>query len=158
MILSLPVLSRTLAGPTIITNNDTAHTNFTFIAGLVRCGNLSVDKELRCVRTVFAQTLENALSYYNSNSTKPSSSFTPILDNMTVFENYKQRNLDGKTAKTPMIISSNTNEQAGFVSFIPNGPRAAALASETKSISYPIAIEVKNHNLGGLPIYRYQYA
>ncbi|KAJ5657386.1 chlorogenic acid esterase precursor [Penicillium longicatenatum] len=145
-------------GPTIITNTDITHTNFTFIAGLVGCGNLSADKELRCVRKVPAQTLENALSFYNGNGTKPSVSFTPILDNKTVFANYTQRIVDGKIAKTPMIIGSNANEGAGFISFTPNGPGAAALASATKIISCPVGKEVKNRNLGDLPTYRYQYA
>lgn len=57
-----------------------------------------------------------------------------------------------------MIIGSNTNEGAGFVSFTPDGPGAATLASETKIISCPVGKEVKNRNLGDLPTYRYQYA
>ena len=57
-----------------------------------------------------------------------------------------------------MIIGSNTNEGAGFVSFTPDGPGAAALASATKIISCPVGKEVKNRNLGDLPTYRYQYA
>ncbi|KAJ5638169.1 chlorogenic acid esterase precursor [Penicillium lividum] len=145
-------------GPSIITNTDTAHTNFTFIAGLVGCGNLSSDKELSCVRKVPAQTLENALSYYSGNGTKPSVSFTPVVDNKTSFANFTQRVLDGKISKTPMIIGSNTNEGAGFVSFTPNGPGASALASATKIISCPVAEEVRNRNFGDLPTYRYQYA
>ncbi|KAE8368464.1 chlorogenic acid esterase precursor [Aspergillus caelatus] len=144
--------------PTIVTNSDTAHTNFTFIAGLVGCGNLSADKELSCVRKVPGQTLENALSYYSSNGTKPSVSFTPIVDNKTVFANYTQRILDGKISKTPLIIGSNSNEGAGFVSFTPDGPGAEALATATKIISCPVNQEVKNRNIGGLPTYRYEYA
>ncbi|KAB8204810.1 Alpha/Beta hydrolase protein [Aspergillus parasiticus] len=145
-------------GPTIMTNTDTTHTNFTFIAGLVGCNNLSAENELSCVRKVPAQTLENALSYYNGNGTKPSVSFVPIVDNKTYFANYTQRILDGKIAKTPMIIGSNTNEGAGFVSYTPDGPGAAALATATKIISCPVSKEVKNRNLGDLPTYRYQYA
>ncbi|KAJ5945959.1 chlorogenic acid esterase precursor [Penicillium verhagenii] len=145
-------------GPGIITNTDTTHTNFTFIAGLVGCGDLSADKEISCVRNVPAQTLENALSYYSGNGTKPSVSFTPVVDNKTCFANYTQRILEGEIAKAPMIIGSNTNEGAGFVSFTPDGPGASALASTTKIISCPVAEEVKNRNLVNLPTYRYQYA
>ncbi|KAJ5107508.1 chlorogenic acid esterase precursor [Penicillium angulare] len=145
-------------GPRIITNTDTAHTNFTFIAGLVGCGSLSAHQEISCVRKVPAQRLENALSYYNGNGTKPSVSFTPVVDNKTAFANYTQRVLDNKVAKTPMIIGSNQNEGAGFVSFTPNGPGPKALASATQIISCPVGEEVNNRNLGYLPTYRYQYA
>lgn len=58
----------------------------------------------------------------------------------------------------PLIIGSNTNEGAGFVSFTPNGPGQAALDKATKIISCPVAAEVKNRNAGDLPTYRYQYA
>jgi hypothetical protein len=57
-----------------------------------------------------------------------------------------------------MIIGSNTNEGAGFVSFTPNGPGDEALASATKIISCPVSAEALNRNLGNLPTYRYQYA
>lgn len=56
------------------------------------------------MRKVPAQTLENALSYYSSNGTKPSVSFTPIVDNKTVFANYTRRILDGKISKTVSAI------------------------------------------------------
>lgn len=58
----------------------------------------------------------------------------------------------------PLIIGSNTNEGAGFVSFTPDGPGQAALDKATKIISCPVAAEVKNRNAGDLPTYRYQYA
>lgn len=98
-----PLISGVIAdsgSPSIITNSDTAHTNFTFIAGLLGCGNLSANKELSCMRKVPAQALENALSYYSGNGTKPSVSFTPVVDDKTIFANYTQRILDGKISKT----------------------------------------------------------
>ena len=90
--------------PQLITNTDTAHTNFTFIAGLVGCGDLSADKEVSCMRRVPAQTLENALSYYSGNGTEPSVSFTPIADEKTAFANYTQRILDKKIARTVSLV------------------------------------------------------
>lgn len=61
-------------------------------------------------------------------------------------------------SRQPMIIGSNTNEGAGFVSYTHDGPGAPALATATKIISCPVNKEVKNRNLGDLPTYRYQYA
>jgi hypothetical protein len=57
-----------------------------------------------------------------------------------------------------MIIGSNTNEGAGFVSFTPDGPGDEALASATKIISCPVSAEALNRNRGNLPTYRYEYA
>lgn len=69
----------------------------------------------------------------------------------------KEREQRSKDPK-PLIIGSNTNEGAGFVSFTPNGPGQVALDKATRIISCPVAAEVKNRNTGGLSTYRYQYA
>ncbi|KAJ5368843.1 uncharacterized protein N7496_008603 [Penicillium cataractarum] len=145
-------------GPGIVGGSDSAQTNFTYLAGLVGCKNLGPGDEIACVRKVPAQDLENALSWYSGNNTSPSISFKPIVDDKTAFSNWTQRVLEGKIAKIPLIIGSNTNEGAGFVSFTPNGPGQAALDKATKIISCPVAAEVKNRNAGDLPTYRYQYA
>ncbi|RAO67053.1 uncharacterized protein BHQ10_003065 [Talaromyces amestolkiae] len=146
-------------GPTIVTNKDVAQTNFTSLAALVGCNSSNADELVKCVKRVPGQTLENALSYYIGNSTKPTMAFTPSIDNKTVFANWTQRAQEGKIAKTPLIIGSNTNEGAGFVSFTPNGPGATTLFSLTESIiACPVAAEVKNRNLANLTTYRYQYA
>lgn len=57
-----------------------------------------------------------------------------------------------------MIIGSNSNEDAGFVSFTPEGPGEQALAGATKIISCPVASEARNRHLGDLPTYRYECA
>ncbi|KAJ5814938.1 hypothetical protein N7474_006715 [Penicillium riverlandense] len=145
-------------GPNIVGSPDTAQTNFTFLAGLVGCKGLNSDDEINCVRKIPAQDLENALSWYSGNDTAPSISFTPVVDNKTTFANWTQQILEGKIATTPMIIGSNSNEGAGFVSFTPNGPGPAALASATKIVSCGVSEEVKNRNGGDIPTYRYEYA
>lgn len=98
-----PIVSGLIAdsgSPTIITNKDVAQTNFTSLAALVGCNSSNVTELLKCVKQVPAQTLENALSYYTGNSTKPTIAFTPSIDNKTVFANWTQRAQDGKIAKT----------------------------------------------------------
>jgi carboxylesterase type B len=87
-------------GPTFVHSQDTAQTNFTFLAGLVGCKGLDSKHEINCVRKVPAQELENALSWYSGNNTAPSISFTPVVDNKTTFANWTQQILDGKIAQT----------------------------------------------------------
>ncbi|KAJ5100308.1 hypothetical protein N7456_006360 [Penicillium angulare] len=138
-----PIVTALIAesgGPTIIHNQD-------------------YTQKLDCVRAVPAQTLENALSYYGGNGTTPALGFMPSVDNQTGFANWTERALEGKIAKTPLIIGSNTNEGAGFVTFTEDGPGAATLFNETESIiACPVAVEVKNRNMAGITTYRYQYA
>jgi carboxylesterase type B len=86
-------------GPGIVQGSDVSHSNFTFLAGLVGCKGLGADDELKCVRKVPAQTLENALSYFSGNGTLPLS-FKPVIDNKLSFQNWTQRVVDGKIAKT----------------------------------------------------------
>lgn len=83
----------------IITNNDLNHTNFTFLASLVGCGNLQPQSELDCMRKVPAMTLENALSNYAISGQKPSIAFTPVFDNKTAFSNTTDRVRQGLVAK-----------------------------------------------------------
>lgn len=83
---------------------DTSQSNFTFLAGLVGCGGLNATAELSCVRNVSAESLENALSYYSINGTKPAISFTPFPDNKTAFSNFTDRAVRGLNAKLVSII------------------------------------------------------
>lgn len=99
----------------LLGSGDNGHTNFTFLAGLVGCGGLDAQTELSCVRNVSAATLENALSNYGINGTKPAISFTPFPDNKTAFSNATDRAVKGFVAKIPAILGSNANEGAGFV-------------------------------------------
>lgn len=86
-----------------IASGDTKHTNFTSLAGLVGCGNLSPQAELDCVRKVPASTLENTFSNYNIAGKGPSLSFTPIADNVTAFSNTTDRAARGLAAKIVSI-------------------------------------------------------
>lgn len=96
-------------GPTIVGSSDLAQTNFTFLAGLVGCSGLNASAELSCVRSVPAQTLEDALSWYSSNGTKPSISFGPIPDGKVVFSNYTAQALEGQIAKIVSIVPQQQN-------------------------------------------------
>lgn len=94
------------------TNNDRdhAHTNFTSLAGMVGCQNLDAAAELACVRKVPAKKLEDALSLYGESGKKPTLTFTPTVDNVTIFLNYTQLVLDGHLAKIVSPITFRSDE------------------------------------------------
>lgn len=87
------------ASISIATGTDFVRSNFTFLASLVGCNETDAQKELDCMQNVPSNTLENALSGYVNNGTKPSISFTGIPDNVTIFSNTTDRALQGKIAK-----------------------------------------------------------
>jgi carboxylesterase type B len=97
-----PIVSSLIAdsgSANILASQDKAQTNFTFLAGLVGCGNLEPQPELNCVREVSATSLENALSNYQISGVRPSIAFTPFPDNITIFSNTTDRALKGLVAK-----------------------------------------------------------
>lgn len=73
--------------------------NFTYLAGLVDCGNLSASAELNCMRNVPAGTLENTLSAYLVSDAEPSISFSPVVDDVLVFSDYAERAASGQVAQ-----------------------------------------------------------
>ncbi len=81
-------------------SHDTTHSNFTSLAGMVGCGDLTPSAEVACVRQVPAEKLEGALSSYAQSGQTPALSFTPAADEVIVFSNYTERLLDGHLAKT----------------------------------------------------------
>lgn len=74
-------------------------TNFTALAGLVNCSNLSAEEELACARKVPTPDLEKTLSSYISAGKGPKISFTPVPDSVTVFSNYSDRASRGLVAQ-----------------------------------------------------------
>ncbi|KAK6599949.1 chlorogenic acid esterase precursor [Botrytis cinerea] len=121
-------------------------------------GNLAPEAEIGCMRNVSANAIENALSAYTSSGATPKLAFTPFPDNVTAFSNPADRAERGLVAKLPIIIGSNSNEGAGFVTFSEDGPGEAVLFATTQSIiACPVAQEVRARENVGLTTYRYQY-
>jgi hypothetical protein len=91
-------------------STDTTQSNFTFLAGLVNCSNLDPKSELACMQKVPAVTLENALSNYAINGTKPAIAFTPFPDNKTSFGNFTDRAVRGLVAKIVSLFVAFSRE------------------------------------------------
>lgn len=84
----------------LLGSTDTMQSNFTFLVGLVGCGNAtgSAESELACMRNVDATTIENALSNYAISGQKPAIAFTTFPDNKTAFGNTTDRAIRGLVA------------------------------------------------------------
>lgn len=89
-------------------SSDPQGLNFTFVAGNLGCGNLTATDELACMKKVNQSDIEAFLKSYQDAGTSPSISFTPIVDNVTRFDNYTARALAGNfskvVSKLPMKI------------------------------------------------------
>ena len=85
---------------------DPVRSNFSFVARHVGCGNLNAGSELACMQKVPFQTIESFLKGYSDNGTQPGISFSPVVDNNTIFVNYTARALAGNfTKKVSAAIS-----------------------------------------------------
>jgi acetylcholinesterase len=87
-------------------NWDTTHSNFSFVATNVGCGNTDADDELACMRTVNSTVLEAFLKGYSDNGTSPSIGFEPVVDNRTRFDNYTELALAGNYSRMVFPLSS----------------------------------------------------
>ncbi|KAJ9635538.1 hypothetical protein H2199_008541 [Coniosporium tulheliwenetii] len=102
---------------------DTSHSNFSFVASQVGCGNQAdAAAELACMRGVPAQTLEQFVGTYQGSGATPGITFAPIADGKVVFDNYTERALEGKLAKVPAIIGTNSEDGVPFAPYNPSGP------------------------------------
>jgi cholinesterase len=83
------------------TVNDTARSNFTFVANGVGCAGLEDDPEqqLSCMRNVDGDVINNFIANYSETGELPGLAFVPIEENSLIFSNYTQRASDGLQAK-----------------------------------------------------------
>jgi carboxylesterase type B len=94
---------------------DPTHSNFTFVAGHLGCGNLSPQAELACMRKVSVADIESFIEVYQDNGTHPSITFSPVIDNRTRFANYTARALAKEFAQVVSLaadrwLRDNTDE------------------------------------------------
>lgn len=71
---------------------DTAHSNFTWVASNVGCGNqTTAAAELACMRKVPAASIEDFVHAYEDSGASPSMTFGPTVDETIIFGNYTER-------------------------------------------------------------------
>lgn len=117
-------------------SNDPANSNFTYLASQVGCTSFNKDELFSCMQKADATAIINVMNKYNAtaNGGKPLS-FNPSPDNVTSFSNYTDRQLRGRFARLPTILSQVDNEGASLVAYIPAGPNQTTVDAFTRSIA-----------------------
>ena len=86
---------------------DPIHSNFTFVAENLGCGNLSAKAELQCMRKVDVQEIESFVGHYiDSNATKQIT-FTPTYNNVSFFnaDTYTAKSIAGNYSRLVRLLS-----------------------------------------------------
>ncbi|EOD49267.1 putative chlorogenic acid esterase precursor protein [Neofusicoccum parvum UCRNP2] len=79
-----------------LTSWDLPHSNFSFVASGLGCGNqTSAAAELACMRDVPGWKIEKFVAEYEDSGESPSITFSPRVDNKWVFGNYTERARNG---------------------------------------------------------------
>ncbi|KAF4309207.1 putative chlorogenic acid esterase precursor protein [Botryosphaeria dothidea] len=144
-----------------LTSWDLPHSNFTFVASSLGCGNqTSAAAELACMRDVPADKIEKFVAEYEDSGKAPSITFSPIVDNKWVFGNYTERARNGDQSGLPAIIGFNKNEGAFLAAYnATTGPDAATVATLGYEYFYCPATKTTFERLdAGLKTHRYFYA
>lgn len=87
------------------TVNDTARSNFSFVADHVGCSGLGDDpvQQLSCMRSIDGDVINDFVANYSETGGMPGLAFVPVEDNTLIFSNYTERASGGMQAK---IVSS----------------------------------------------------
>jgi acetylcholinesterase len=138
---------------------DPVRSNFSFVAHHVGCSKLNAGSELACMQKVPFETIEAFLKGYSDNATQPGLSFSPVVDNTTIFVNYTARALAGKFTKVPAILGNNANEGRSLVAYNPSGPNLTAARIVTLDVfQCPADVTARNRYAAGAETFRYFYA
>ncbi|KAK8090833.1 hypothetical protein PG994_000338 [Apiospora phragmitis] len=121
-------------GSTVFAAGDDEHRGFSAVAKNAGCGDLDAAAEMACMQTVDAQKLQKVFA----NTT--GFMFGPVVDNVTVFADSKDRAQKGLVAKLPAILGE------------------ADMISGSKVILCPTIGEIRDRVEAGLTTYRYFYS
>ncbi|KAK0654216.1 Acetylcholinesterase [Lasiodiplodia hormozganensis] len=145
-----------------LTSWDLAHTNFTFVAQNLGCGNQSSSAaELACMRQVPDWKIEKFVAEYEDSGASPSITFAPRVDNVWVFGNYTERIKDKDlVSDLPAVIGFNKNEGAFLAPYnATTGPDAATVATLGYEFFYCPATKTSiERRAAGLTTHRYFYS
>ncbi|KAK2027048.1 carboxylesterase [Colletotrichum zoysiae] len=139
-------------------NHDASHSNFTFVAQQLGCGNLTDARaELACMRKIPAEKLERFVADYKDSQVTPTIGFSPQIDNKIIFANYTEKAALGEMSDLPAIIGFNAAEGVFLAPYdAVNGPDPAV--SESLSYTYfwcPTTKTTNERLAAGRTTYRY---
>jgi carboxylesterase type B len=141
---------------------DAAHGNFSHVAAHVGCGgsNQTAADELACMREVDALAIEDYIYQYAVAGKAPLLTFSPVVDNVTVFANYKERAGAGAVAKLPALIGSARDDGVAFMPYDPAGVDVEMAELVTMNFFYCPSLKAGRTRVAADtgPVYRYVYA
>ncbi|KAK1999423.1 carboxylesterase [Colletotrichum falcatum] len=141
-------------------NHDASHSNFTFVAQQLGCGNLTDARaELACMRKIPAEKLERFVADYKDSQVVPTIGFSPQVDNKIVFANYTEKAALGEMSDMPAIIGFNAAEGLFLAPYnAVNGPDPAVSDSLSYDFFWCTATKATNERLAaGRTTYRYYH-
>ncbi|KAK1981780.1 carboxylesterase [Colletotrichum cereale] len=144
-----------------LTNHDASHSNFTFVAQQLGCGNLAdAQAELACMRKIPAEKLERFVADYKDSEVTPSIGFSPQVDNKIVFANYTEKAALGEMSDLPAIIGFNAAEGLFLAPYdAENGPDPAVADSLSYEFFWCPTTKTTNERLAaGRTTYRYYHS
>ncbi|KAF4780658.1 chlorogenic acid esterase precursor [Colletotrichum scovillei] len=142
-------------------NHDETHSNFTFVAQQLGCGNSTTpEAELACMRKIPAEKLENFVATYKDSEVTPTIGFSPQIDNKIVFANYTEKAALGELSDLPAIIGFNAAEGLFLAPYdAENGPDPAVADALSYQFFWCPATKTTNERLAaGRTTYRYYYS
>ncbi|KAK8052005.1 hypothetical protein PG993_003390 [Apiospora rasikravindrae] len=141
-------------GSTVFTSGDDEHRGFSTVAKNAGCGEgLDAAAEMACMQSVDAKTLQKVFA----NTT--GFMFGPVVDNITVFADPKDRAQKGLVAKIPAILGVNSREGSSFAPWTAEeGVKEADMIAGSKVIVCPTIDEIRGRFEAGLTTYRYFYS
>ncbi|KAL4815008.1 Alpha/Beta hydrolase protein [Aspergillus spinulosporus] len=133
----------------LFNNADTAHANWNRLSTAVGCG--AGDGSLACMRKIPFPRILDALS-------NGSYTFTPVVDNRTVFSDYTARAKGGGLARLPTLTGINAREFSAGFPLSQNSINETAVTGDLfGSFSCPAYQAVKTRLQQHIPTWRYVY-
>lgn len=140
-----------------IGSNDVAHSNFSFVASNLGCGDLDASAELDCMRKVDFVDIQNFVGQYADKKASRSLGFFPIPDEKVIFSDYAGRYGMGAYSKRPAVFSTAANEGAAMA---PYPPTNATERDEGTRLLFlcPASTSSRLRSEDNAVTYRFEYA
>jgi len=126
-------------GSTVFSVADDEHKGFSAVAANAGCGDSKdAAAEMACMQAVDAKALQKILADTGG------SDFGPIVDNLTVFADPKDRAQKGLVAKLPAIVGVNSQEGTALAPWTAEGGvKEADMIAGSKAIVCPTVEEIQ---------------
>jgi acetylcholinesterase len=134
--------------------------NFTIVAKGLGCEKESAAAEIACLRKVpFRAIIAFLKARFDSKPSSLRDSFTPMIDNRTVFANYTERALAGNFSRLPAIIGTTVDEFGVFLPYNRTyGPNRTAADKGTMEVFLcPSVLTTHERHVRGAKTFRYLY-